>query len=383
VRRAIPLIVVLVLALAAAAWFSVDRDPTGLDAAVAVERRLKSGDVAGARAEMAATRGRVPAWRTDYLESIVLFAEERSAEAVAPAERAYAAAPDDWRVVSMVFHARVRGDRPDDGWAALDRYLGDHPADERALACAVQYWTGMAPGREDPERAAGYLDRIEKLPRRTAPPGDPTELSDARLESLRSVVAALRGRLRDAVAAAREAVQRAPQDARARARLADFLRQSGDLVGAAAALREAVRLNPAELLYQETLALVLLDVDGGGEEALEVARRLAAARPADSGFGILEARALARVRREEDAIDVYRALLGTDLSPERRKEVLRNLAVALYDYRQGGQPGPYLDEAHTLLAEYRRLGGEIDERLADVWFTLEERARKMNAERPR
>lgn len=385
-RRAIPLIVVLLLAVGVAAWLSAGGDPTGLATAVAVEKRLRAGDVAGAHAEIRATRGRVPAWRTDSMEALALFAADRTDEAGAAAERAYAAGPDatdDWRVVSIVFHTRIRAKRPGEAWAVLDRYLAAHPDDERALASAAQYWTGLAPGGDDAERAAGYLDRIDRLAARAAPPEDPTALTETRLESLRAVVAALRGRFREALIAARDAVARAPGNAEAHARLADFLRRSGDVAGAAAEAREAVRLAPSEPLYLEQLAMILLELDGGGREALEAALRLAEARPGDPGPRILEARALVRLDRIPEAIDLYRSLLATDLPAERRKEVLRNLGAALYDWKQGGLEGPYLDEAHALLAEYVRLGGTIDERLADTWAILQERARTKGAETPR
>ena len=68
---------------------------------------------------------------------------------------------------------------------------------------------------------------------------------------------------------------------------------------------------------------------------------------------------------------VYRSVLGRkDLPLRWRLDALRNHAMALYDWNSGGRQGPYLDDARNALAEYRRLGGEFDLRLRDIWSKL-------------
>lgn len=382
-RRILPLVVVAAFALAAALWFAGGGDPGHTALAVSVEKRLQARDVAGARREIDAARGKAPAWRVDYLDALLLFTEGKIAESLVASQRAFAANPDDWRVVSLVFYALLRSDRGVAAWQALDGYLRTHPDDERALACAVQYWAEIRIDTPDLDRAEEYLDRIEALERHAAPAGDPTAITPALVARLRSSVEAARGRMQSAVRAARDAAERSPGDVTAHVNLAELLRKSGDLAGAADAMRRAVQLRPSEPVYWEQLAMLLLALPDRGAEAQAAAARLAELVPGSSAAAVLEARALVRLDRIDDAITIYRRLLAGDLPVARRREVLRNLGVALYDWKQGGTDGDYLDEAHGLLAEYVRLGGEIDERLMDTWMTLEARAAGNGAERPR
>jgi hypothetical protein len=53
----------------------------------------------------------------------------------------------------------------------------------------------------------------------------------------------------------------------------------------------------------------------------------------------------------------------------------------LYDWKVGGRPGEYLDEAYGHLKEYVRLGGEIDDSLRPTWEELEERDLKSKEKR--
>jgi hypothetical protein len=73
---------------------------------------------------------------------------------------------------------------------------------------------------------------------------------------------------------------------------------------------------------------------------------------------------------------IYIGLGKRELTREIRLDVLRNHALLLYDWKQAGKAGDYLDDAHRMLREYVRLGGVIDERLAPTWNDLEERARR-------
>jgi hypothetical protein len=56
-----------------------------------------------------------------------------------------------------------------------------------------------------------------------------------------------------------------------------------------------------------------------------------------------------------------------------RQDARRNLAVLLYDWKQAGRPGDYLEEAWGLLKEWRRLGGQLDDLIRPTWEDLEQR----------
>jgi tetratricopeptide (TPR) repeat protein len=384
VKRAVALLVALALAAVVAWRVARGGDPSGAAACAEVENRLREGDAAGAAKLAAAARPRLPPHVARYLDALLALSAGKDEEARVAAEEAATSAPgalDDWRVVSILFFSRLNTGRSDGAWQALEAYLLRHADDERALAAAAQYWVEARPTDPDPDRAKEYLDRIDRLPARRAPAGDPTAVTPDQLARLRSVTEQLRGHLASAVAAAEARVKAAPQDPDARAQLGEAYRVARRLEQARQAFRDAVRLAPGNPVYAKQLALLLLETTDTGDELEPLTRSLLEAAPGDPSVRVLRARALVRTKDGTDeAIDIYRALLADPALPtEVRRDVCRNLAVALYDWIQGGKPGDYLDEAHTLLREYLQLGGKIDLRLADVWDRLEARAKAKGA----
>ncbi|MCE9637202.1 MAG: tetratricopeptide repeat protein, partial [Planctomycetes bacterium] len=229
----------------------------------------------------------------------------------------------------------------------------------------------------DPERAAGYLDRIAALPTRTVPDDDATAVRPETIARLRANIASLRGRYASAIGAAEERLKVAPGDAAAWAQLGEACRMSQRLDRAQEAYREALRRAPGNALYAKQLVLLLCEAPGNDAELDRLTASLLASAPESPEMLILRARALVRDRRTDrtaDAIEIYRSLLRLRLTPAQEAEACRNLGVALYDWKQAGRPGDFLDEAHVLLKRYRDLGGEIDLRLEDVWERLEARA---------
>lgn len=380
-KRAIVLAVAFVLAALLAWGVGRSGDTTGAAACAAVERRLQAGDVAGARRERQNAADRLPDRVAHYLDAVIALAEAKDDVALTAIEAAYtadAAAPHEWRIVSTLFAARVNGRRREAAWSAIESYLSAHPTDERALAVAAQYWVEVRQDDPDPDRATGYLDAIAALAARTVPDDDPTAVRPATIARLRATAASLRGRFASAIGAAEERLKVAPDDAAAWAQLGEACRQSQRLDRAAQSYREAIRRAPGHAVYMKQLVLLLFEGPGNDAEMDSLTSSLLATAPDSPELLILRARALVRDRRTDctgEAIEIYRRLLQATLAPAQEAEVCRNLGVALYDWKQAGRPGDYLDEAHTLLKRYRDLGGEIDLRLEDVWERLEARAR--------
>lgn len=349
----------------------------GLETARDVERLLAAGEARDAKALIAQRRPELPAATVDYLDALVAFTERDFVRAADAATRSLAAAPGDWRAVSVLYYAELQRSRTAQARAALDAYLARHPDDERALACLAQFLVEIRTDRPDPDGAIALLDRIAALPVRAAPEGDPTAVAPAFVARVRSTAESLRGRFLGATAAAQDRVRAAPLDPEGWYQLAVAQRKAGDWSGAVESLRRAVAIAPESLDLRGALVMALIEDETLGAEALPHAERLAKARPDDPETLVLLARTLVRVPgRVDDGIDVYRRLMvRTDLRSELRRDILRNCAVALYDWKQGGKDGEYLDEAHRLLAEYVRTGGAIDERLQSVWQRLEDRAR--------
>lgn len=349
----------------------------GVSTARDVERLLAAGETRDAKSLIAQRRAELPAAMAEYLDALVAFTERDFGRAADAATRSLASAPGDWRAVSVLYYAELQRSRPAQAREALDAYLQRHPDDERALACLAQFLVEVQTDRPDPDGAIALLDRIASLTVRAAPEGDPTAVAPAFISRIRSTAESLRGRFQGATAAAQDRVRAAPLDPEAWYQLAVAQRRAGNWNGAVESLRRAVAIAPDNLDLRGALVMALIEDETLGPEALPHAEKLAKARPDDPETLVLLARTLVRVPgRIDDGIDTYRRLmLRTDLRSELRRDVLRNCAVALFDWKQGGKDGEYLDEAHRLLAEYVRTGGVVDERLQSVWQRLEDRAR--------
>ena len=410
VKRILALLVVVVAAGLCAWWIGGSGDTSGAEACAVVEKRLKALDFEGAQKAADEARPRVPRYIARYLDALIELsiaaqiessgrpdaAAEHDARALKATEEAYADGPeaqDNWRIVSMMFFTRVRAQRVTDAWSILDKYLQRHPADERALTAAAQYWTEIRADAPDPGRAVEYLDRVAALRVRAAPEGDPTAVPPELVSRIRATAEGLLGRTASALAAAEARVKATPEDAEARAQLGEAYRQAGRPTQAIDSYRSAVRLDPSSDVFARNLVLLLLDDPGAGPELMDLTARILAAHPDEPAAHVLRARALVRFQdlREwearnagkpidpeardgyAEAIEIYGNLLKREppIPGGVARDVCRNLAVALYDWKQGGQKGEYLDEAYILLVRYRRLGGVIDDRLHEIWEKLE------------
>lgn len=386
-KRIVALLVAVVLAGLLAWTISGGGDDAGERKCADIERLLKAGDLAGAERLLEEARPRLAPRITHYLDSVIAISAGRFDDARRSADAALATgaeAQDDWRVVSLVFFSHVRTGALESGWQALEAYLGRRPDDERALAAAAQYWVEVQADSPDPGRAVEYLDRIDRLAARTVPDSDPTSITPDLIARLRTRAEELRGSVVAAMTAAEARVRATPTDPAAHFRLADACRRAGRSDQAAAAYREAIRLAPADLRVKKEFAKFLLGSTFDVTEVLALTEGLLAAEPLGVESTVLRARALSRDRRNDsaatgDAIELYRGLLRQSdrLTAAERAEVVRNLAVALYDWKAGGRDGEYRDEAYALLVEYTRdIGGKIDAPLQAIWEKLVRHARE-------
>lgn len=421
VKRILALLVVVAAAGLLAWRIGRSGDPSGDQACAVVEKRLKALDFEGAKRAADEARPRVPPYVGLYLDALIELstasqleqagrpdvAARHDAAAVKATEEAYASGPAalaNWRIVSMMFFTRVRSGRVQEAWNVLDAYLQAHPGDERALAAAAQYWVEMRSDAPDPTRAIEYLDRVAALRTRTVADDDPTYVPADLLDRLRAAAEGLRGRTASAIASAEARVQAAPEDGEARAQLAEAYRQAGKHNQAVASYRDAVRLDPSSEAFLRNLVTLLLDDPGAGREVADLTAKLVKLHPDEPAVIVLRARALVRLQdtlenearsagqapdpRAADgyaeAIDLYKTLIQREPPVPQAvlRDVWRNLGVALYDWKQGGRKGEYLDKAYTCLVNYLRLGGVIDGRLQDVWEKLESEYRAKHPEAP-
>jgi tetratricopeptide (TPR) repeat protein len=346
-----------------------------------VEGRLAAGDVQGASALVGRARARLPG-TLDYLSGAIELASGHDRAATVPLERALAARPEEWRIVSALASAAANAGDFARAHAVVDGYAARHPEDERALALSAQLsLDGRDRRGRNPRVALEALDRIAKLPSRVAPPGDRTAVRDELLARLRIRADAELGKAQDALGGARAAAKARPQDAGAWYDLGDAARQAGYANESVAAYRKAVDLDPANRRFAEQLVMTLLEFSGPVPELLERTEKLLAMAPDDPALLVLRARAFARDDKGDGHVDdadgIYRKLEArSDLPPELRLQVFRNHAVLLYDWKAGARGAEYLDESYALLRKYKELGGPIDEELRAVWEDLEEREKK-------
>ncbi len=376
------LVVLLSVLVALALVFGLGGRDAGTSAAAfdgpavaELEQRIAAGDVEGVRAALPGAR--LDAAARAYVESVLSLTDGRPEDALAAARRARAAVPDAWRPLSIEYAALMALGREGEAGALVRERAQAAPHDERVLALAAHH-LATATDDPDPRGALELLDRIDALPSRVAPPGDPTAVDPTQLRIARAVALLASGRTAEAYACAAELALRAPGDPRLVVLVAECARRAGRDAEALDAFRAAVHLAPQMTTWRKQFAQLLLADPDCAEEALAVTGELLAQEPHDRAARVLRARALARSERSvpngpDHAAEIYRELLAEDPNDV---EVLRNLAVLLYDWKQGGREGTYLDDAYELLARYRRLGGEIDARLRDTWDALVARRRE-------
>ena len=347
----------------------------GSDAGVvaAVEKRLTSGDLQGARAEIDAARSRLDPGTRDYLDGLVLVAGKQDAAALPLLERAAASRPSDWRCVTALAAAQANTGRFALARHALEAFLRANGEDERALALYAEIVLDSRDPARDPVLALSLLKRLDALPSRAE--AGRSEVDENRVRRIRVRAEAEAGHAEAAYTAAQKAAQAHPGDAETWFVVGEAARRAKRTEECAAAFRKAVALDESSRRYLEQLVMVLLEYEGPGDEMVDRSERLLAMGPQDPALLVLRARTFAHRGKSNDldqADAIYRALLKRQDVPQSiRRDVLRNEAVLLYDWKQGGREGAYLKEAHALLQQYRALGGEIDAALRDVWEQLE------------
>lgn len=386
-RRVVPLL--LLVLLAAALVFSgvlgdgnraADFRP---DRVRHVEERLFGGDREGAETALGSGQG-MNASELAYCRAVLALSGGDAEGALALARDSRAEAPSAWRPLSIEIAALMALERDEELGRVVREALEAMPDDERVLAFAAQRYATSAAER-DPRRSLDLLQRIDALEQRAAPEGDRTAVRPESLLQVRYAAAMAVGAYGTARSAAEGLLQasgtnRAAQ-ADAYALLGEAARLDDDLVAALDAYRRAVQLAPDRHVWQEHLVQLLLDVPGAEQEVLDRTSEMLRAWPTQRSVRVLRARALVRSEQivkdgPDRAAVIYRRLLQAD--PDDL-EVLRNLALLLYDWKLGGKDGTYLDDAHALLQRYVLCGGEIDEKLRDPWERLQARAREAAA----
>ncbi len=368
--------------MAAAVVFSyMGGDPVGRDAnfdarqLTVIERRLSAGDVAGARKALESDTALGEAERL-YASAAVALAERRMDEALADARASRAIAPAAWRPLSLEFAALSMLGRSADAGVLAHDSVEAAPDDERVLALAAHHWASTQDD-PNPHLALELLDRIEALPVRRAAQDDPTAVRPRQIMVVRYMASMATGAYEEALAVAQELADSAPGDPSLDVLVGEAARRGGHASVAITAYTRAVKGQPQARPWRIHLIQLLLDNPGSVEEALHQTQFLLE-RGVDRDSLILRARALSRAEKilpngPDEAAGVYRALL-TKMPDDL--VVLRNLALLLYDWKQGGQDGTYLDESYSLLRRYVFRGGVIDDDLADTWKQLQLHAEK-------
>jgi len=379
-RRVLPIAIVVVVTAAVFFAFLRKKDEPGDKLTEPVERLLAEGNFARAKDERDSVRERLdPGWN-DYLDGVFLLMTGDYKDAADDLARAHAAHPTEWKITAAAASATMNAGRFADARAMVEGYVAAVPDDERGLASAAEYRLDERNGAPDAAGALQLLDRVAVLPKRVAPPGDRTAVSDATLHRLRAKALAMLGRFVDATQEARAAVRLDPRDAEAWYLLGDACRlakppRSDDSLDA---YERAFGLAPRNRRYGEqfvmaTFALVVPGTERGRfDRALSAVESMLRLAPNDAALLVLKARLFARNDATLDAAnDLYAQLLKRDLSKELRLQALRNRAVILFDWKVGGQRSEYLREAYELLKEYVALGGVVDASLRDTWEKLQ------------
>lgn len=378
-KRIVP---VVVLVLLVAAWMFRDvwtggTAPEGgtfrAERVRRVEELLQSGDAEGARRALASAQGLNDAERA-YGEAVIDFAGGDAPAALEHVRTARASAPAAWRPLSIEVAALMSLGRDAEVGRAVRAAL-EGPPDVRVMAMAAQHFATSETDR-DPRRALELLDAIDALGTGGLPADDPSVPSERSLLITRYSAAMSCGAYGTARAAAERLVELASGDPSAQILAGEAARREGAHEAAIQRYRQAVERAPAARPWQEHLVQLLLETPGNEQEALDRTSAMLRTWPTERSVRVLRARALVRSEKllpdgPDRAVTIYRGLLKEE--PDDL-EVLRNLALVLYDWKQGGQDGTYLDEAYALLQGYVLRGGVVDARIANTWNTLQERA---------
>lgn len=382
-RRIIPLI--LLIAVVAAVVFLGGGDDESAanafrpDRVRHVEELLQNGDPDAARNALTKAQG-MNAAEIAYGESVLAFSAGDAEAALSASRRARETAPAAWRPLSIEVAALMALGRDEDVGRAIREALEAAPDDERVLAMAAHHFANSETDR-DPKRALALCERIEELPVRKAPEGDSTAVQEQSILVVRYSAAMATGAYRSARVAAQKLTVATNGDPATYVLAGEAARRAGDITDAIDKYRRAVERAPTARLWHEHLVQLLLSAPGGEQEALDRTSTMLRTWPGERSVSVLRARALVRSETlvpdaPDRAVTIYRRLLRED--PDDL-EVLRNLAVLLYDWKQGGGEGAYLDESYLLLQRYLLRGGRIDATLGSTWRKLQTRAREQAA----
>jgi tetratricopeptide (TPR) repeat protein len=340
-----------------------------------VETWLARGDPEGARQELRDARGTLaPGWEP-FLEARILIAEGEHADALPLLEQAYAERPDDPDVFDTLRAVQaVLGNAEEEG-RLIEEYLRRNPDDERGLLASAVFYLDKKSPHYDAERGREYVERIHALRGEGRGSKGRSRVSDDRLRTVTSIADAATGRTGSGRDAARRQAL-ASEAAEDYFRWADIARRDGKDPEALEAIGEAIRRDPDEMRYAAFRVKLYLEPASLGEgrqrELLAHSDALLKRWPEERDARVLRARALVRCEDVNPlgtarAKELYEQVLAA--SPDDL-EALRNLAMLLWDWKSG----EYRRDAATLLRRYVRLGGEIDDRMLDIW----EKARKLD-----
>ncbi len=377
-KRLIPFLL-LVVAAAIAVFSGMGGDSDNERAAfdprqlALFEQRFAAGDPGGAREALERDTSIGDAERLYGLAALAMT-ERRLDDALRDARAARVLAPRAWRPLSLEFTALSGLGRSADAAVLVTDAVDRAPDDERVLALAAHHWAST-PDDPDPHLALELLDRIAALPTRKAGEGDPTAVRPHQLLLVRYMASMAIGAYEEALAVAREFAALEPGDPSLDVLVGEAARGGERLADAIAAYSRAVKGQPGRRDWRMNLIQLLLENPSTLQEALHQTQALLE-QGVDRDSLILRARVLARAEKiipnaPDEAVGIYRALLARNADD---LPVLRNLALLLYDWKQGGQDGTYLDESYALLRRYVFRGGVIDDKLDDTWEKLQARA---------
>jgi predicted O-linked N-acetylglucosamine transferase (SPINDLY family) len=198
----------------------------------------------------------------------------------------------------------------------------------------------------------------------------PQDAMEAQVSNKRGAALASQGRLEEAIAAFRQAVELDPDDAHLHSNLGNALREFGRPDEALACLETAVRLDPFSVAANQNLGLAF-EAQGRFQEARSCYRKVANLQPQSAEVHAHLGRAAARMGHAEEALrDLQQALvrdphhaeahniIGVLLAEERR------LPEAVAHFRQALQSRPDLLEACNNLGNALKNQGELDEAIA-------------------
>lgn len=397
-KRLAPLVALLLLLGAGLAFYvrgSLESRPTGdvpvPEVSLQIERAIAAGQTDQAQQLLNGARDDLEPTERLYLEGLIAFDRENLGEATRRLEASLEQRPGDARTLDALVACYLAGGLLDAARARIELFLDTSPDHPRALWLrAVTYMRD--PTTADPAAALAALIRIEQHVLSGAEPS--AGVDPARYLDLRARTRSALGKHNEAVADAKAAVEASSRKydahlthavtlgaaAAAKGGDRELEQQAAEAAGRAA--QEEPRRPRAWLLMAEVLLTDrTTDPDRLGA-ALHATDVLVRNWPQLPEARVLRARALGRTNEPETMAQANELWDGLARQFPDNLGVLRNYAVFLYDWKQGGQAGLNRDKAHRLLNRYVQLGGEIDEPLRSTWETLQREAGERSIDEP-